>query len=81
MTTIDDAPAPTGAVDTRRLRVFRFTRGGDESHFDVFDGVPVEPGTTVLEARDVMCALIDAGDLADLDETRRLQELLTRQTA
>jgi succinate dehydrogenase / fumarate reductase iron-sulfur subunit len=30
--------------------VFRFRRGGEESHFDVFDDVPVEPGTTVLDA-------------------------------
>ncbi len=35
-------------------------------------------GQTVLEAQDVMCALIDADTLADLDDTRRLQELLTR---
>lgn len=35
-------------------------------------------GRLVLEAQDVMCALIDADTLADLDDTRRLQELLTR---
>ncbi len=35
-------------------------------------------GRTVLEAQDVMCALIDADTLADLDDTRRLQEMLTR---
>jgi 3-hydroxyacyl-[acyl-carrier-protein] dehydratase len=35
-------------------------------------------GQTVLEAQDVMCALIDADTLADLDDTRRLQEMLTR---
>ena len=33
---------------------------------------------TVLECEDVMCALIDAGDLADLDDTARLQRMLTR---
>jgi 3-hydroxyacyl-[acyl-carrier-protein] dehydratase len=38
-------------------------------------------GQTVLEAQDVMCALIDADTLADLDDTRRLQELLTRAGA
>jgi 3-hydroxyacyl-[acyl-carrier-protein] dehydratase len=32
----------------------------------------------VLEAKDIMCALIDAGDLADLDDTARLQKMLTR---
>jgi 3-hydroxyacyl-[acyl-carrier-protein] dehydratase len=38
-------------------------------------------GRTVLEARDVMCTLIDADTLADLDDTRRLQETLTRAGA
>jgi 3-hydroxyacyl-[acyl-carrier-protein] dehydratase len=33
----------------------------------------------VLEATDIMCALIDAEDLADLDDTRRLQEMLVRE--
>jgi hypothetical protein len=32
----------------------------------------------VLEAKDIMCALIDAGDLADLEDTQRLQKMLTR---
>jgi 3-hydroxyacyl-[acyl-carrier-protein] dehydratase len=32
----------------------------------------------VLEATDVMCALIDADTLADLDDTERLQKMLTR---
>jgi 3-hydroxyacyl-[acyl-carrier-protein] dehydratase len=36
------------------------------------DGVPV------LEATEIMCALIDASDLADLDDTERLQTMLTR---
>lgn len=31
----------------------------------------------VLEAREIMCALIDADTLADLDDTKRLQDLLT----
>ena len=36
----------------------------------------------VLEARDVMCALIDADDArADLDDTQRLQTMLTREGA
>jgi 3-hydroxyacyl-[acyl-carrier-protein] dehydratase len=33
---------------------------------------------TVLEAKDIMCALIDADQLADLDDTERLQKMLTR---
>jgi 3-hydroxyacyl-[acyl-carrier-protein] dehydratase len=33
----------------------------------------------VLEAREIMCALIDAGDLADLEDTERLQKMLTRE--
>lgn len=35
-------------------------------------------GRTVLEATDIMCALIDAAQLADLDDTTRMQTLLTR---
>jgi 3-hydroxyacyl-[acyl-carrier-protein] dehydratase len=38
-------------------------------------------GRTVLEARDVMCALVDADTLADLDDTKRLQDMLTRAAA
>ena len=32
----------------------------------------------VLEAREIMCALMDADRLADLDDTKRLQMMLTR---
>lgn len=32
----------------------------------------------VLEAQEIMCALIDADTLADLDDTKRLQDMLTR---
>jgi 3-hydroxyacyl-[acyl-carrier-protein] dehydratase len=35
-------------------------------------------GRAILEAKDIMCTLIDAGDLADLDDTHRLQKMLTR---
>jgi 3-hydroxyacyl-[acyl-carrier-protein] dehydratase len=35
-------------------------------------------GRPVLEAHEIMCALIDADTLADLEDTRRLQEMLTR---
>lgn len=35
-------------------------------------------GEPVLEADEIMCALIDADDLADLDTTERLQKMLTR---
>jgi 3-hydroxyacyl-[acyl-carrier-protein] dehydratase len=38
-------------------------------------------GRTVLEAQDIMCALIDADTLADLDDTKRLQDMLTRAEA
>jgi 3-hydroxyacyl-[acyl-carrier-protein] dehydratase len=38
-------------------------------------------GRTVLEAQDIMCALIDADTLADLDDTKRLQDMLTRAGA
>jgi len=35
----------------------------------------------VLEANEIMCALIDADTLADLDDTERLQKMLTRAEA
>jgi 3-hydroxyacyl-[acyl-carrier-protein] dehydratase len=38
-------------------------------------------GRPVLEAKEIMCALIDADDLADLDDTLRLQNMLTRAEA
>jgi 3-hydroxyacyl-[acyl-carrier-protein] dehydratase len=52
---------------------------GDESA--VLGGTVSVDGETVLECEDVMCALIDAGDLADLDDTLRLQRMLTREAA
>ena len=44
----------------------------------VVSGRVTVDGETVLEAEDVMCALIDADTLADLDDTERLQNMLTR---
>ena len=44
----------------------------------VVSGRVTVDGTPVLEAGDIMCALIDAEDLADLDDTERLQKMLTR---
>ena len=44
----------------------------------VLSGRVTVDAETVLECEDVMCALIDAGDLADLDDTARLQKTLTR---
>jgi 3-hydroxyacyl-[acyl-carrier-protein] dehydratase len=44
----------------------------------VVSGTVTVDGRTVLDAKDIMCTLIDAGDLADLDDTHRLQKMLTR---
>jgi 3-hydroxyacyl-[acyl-carrier-protein] dehydratase len=44
----------------------------------VISGAVTVDGRPVLEAKEIMCALIDAGDLADLDDTLRLQNMLTR---
>jgi 3-hydroxyacyl-[acyl-carrier-protein] dehydratase len=44
----------------------------------VITGRVTVDGRPVLEAKEIMCALIDAGDLADLDDTLRLQNMLTR---
>jgi len=49
---------------------------GEESA--VVSGYVTCDGVRVLEAKDIMCALIDAGELADLDDTERLQKMLTR---
>jgi len=38
-------------------------------------------GAKILEAQDIMCALIDADTLADLEDTKRLQDMLTRAEA
>lgn len=37
-------------------------------------------GEPILTASEIMCALIDAGDLADLKDTERLQHMLDRTT-
>lgn len=52
---------------------------GDE--VAVVSGTATVDGRTVLTATEIMCALIDAADLADLDDTRRLQDMLTRGIA
>jgi len=44
----------------------------------VISGRVESDGELVLEASEIMCALIDADDLADLEDTRRLGEMLTR---
>ena len=44
----------------------------------VISGSATVDGEPVLHATEIMCALIDAGDLADLDDTLRLQNMLTR---
>jgi 3-hydroxyacyl-[acyl-carrier-protein] dehydratase len=44
----------------------------------VVSGHVTAEGETVLKATDIMCALIDADTLADLDDTLRLQSTLTR---
>lgn len=55
--------------------------GGVDSMSDevaVVSGRVMVDGEPVLEAGEIMCALIDADDLADLDTTERLQKMLTR---
>jgi 3-hydroxyacyl-[acyl-carrier-protein] dehydratase len=44
----------------------------------VVSGRVESDGELVLEAGEIMCALIDADTLADLDDTARLQGMLTR---
>lgn len=47
----------------------------------VVSGTVSVDGRIVLEATEIMCALIDADTLADLDDTERLQAMLTRNVA
>jgi 3-hydroxyacyl-[acyl-carrier-protein] dehydratase len=49
---------------------------GDE--VAVVSGRVTVDGRTVLEATDIMCALINADTLEDLEETERMQRLLLR---
>jgi 3-hydroxyacyl-[acyl-carrier-protein] dehydratase len=57
----------------------RIASFGEESA--VLGGTVSVDGEIVLECEDVMCALIEAADLADLDDTLRLQRMLTREGA
>ena len=45
----------------------------------VLSGTASVDGTIVMEAKDVMCALIDAETLAPLDDTKRLQGVMWRE--
>jgi 3-hydroxyacyl-[acyl-carrier-protein] dehydratase len=45
----------------------------------VVSGRVTVDGEPVLEAAEIMCALIDADDLAGADDTERLQKMLTRE--
>ena len=49
---------------------------GDETA--VLSGRVTVDGETILDCEDVMCALIDAGDLADPEDTKRLGKMLAR---
>lgn len=44
----------------------------------VLSGRVVVDGRPVLEAKEIMCVLIDASDLEDLEATARMQELLIK---
>lgn len=55
--------------------------GSFGSETAVVSGQVSVEGRTVLEAQDIMCALIDADTLADLEDTKRLQDMLTRAEA
>lgn len=44
----------------------------------VLSGTATVGGTVVMTATDIMCALIDAGDLEDIDETNRMKARLDR---
>jgi 3-hydroxyacyl-[acyl-carrier-protein] dehydratase len=45
----------------------------------VISGRATVDGAPVMEAEQIMCALIDASDLEDLEDTERMQKMLTGQ--
>jgi hypothetical protein len=45
----------------------------------VLSGRVTVDGRLVLEATDIMCSLMDAATLEDLDDTARMRRLLTRE--
>lgn len=47
----------------------------------VVSGRVLVDGQPVLEANEIMCVLIDANDLEDVEDTRRMLKLLTRTGA
>jgi len=47
----------------------------------VVSGRVLVDGQAVLEAKDIMCVLIDATDLEDVENTRRMMKVLTRSGA
>ncbi len=49
---------------------------GDE--VAVVSGTVTVDGTVVLRATEIMCALIDGDTLADLEDTKTIQDMLTR---
>lgn len=57
-------------------------RGSIDSLSDevaVISGTVTVDERPILDAREIMCVLIDASDLADLGDTHRLQKVLTRE--
>jgi 3-hydroxyacyl-[acyl-carrier-protein] dehydratase len=71
-----DAPVIPGDV----LRIEAEVESWSEETAVISGRVTVD-GIAVLEAHDIMCALIDATELEDPDATARMQDLLTRRAA
>ena len=74
-----------GSVDLARRRPARATCLSLKGHVDIVrrgDRGRVRPSDRRRQDRpggsDIMCALIDADTLADLEDTERLQKMLTR---
>jgi 3-hydroxyacyl-[acyl-carrier-protein] dehydratase len=63
------------------VRVMEGTMSSFGEETAVLSGTVKVDGETVLECEDVMCALIDGSDLADLEDTERLQKMLVAEAA
>ncbi|MER5740970.1 MULTISPECIES: 3-hydroxylacyl-ACP dehydratase [unclassified Streptomyces] len=65
--------APVRPGDVLRMEAHVVSSSGEAA---VVDGRVTSGGRTVLEARGIMCALIDAEELDDPEDTRRMARML-----
>lgn len=70
----------TGDVHPGEEIVLEGTIESISEEMAVISGTATVDDTTVMTASDVMCALIDAGELEDVEDTNRMKAQLDRST-